>query len=133
MSDRPGVGACPGDGLGDDHTGGGSRVADGESIGGDVSVRAPKPDDGGRLVGSPVDGSIGDVVPNGCGVAKDDGVPLDDCGPTVDGDVDGGRTGVRVAPVWASAGAAASTTTVSASARGLIAATPTAPASCAGR
>jgi len=35
-----------------------------------------------------------------------DGVPLGDCGPTVEGDDDGGRVCGVVTPVWASAGAA---------------------------
>ena len=42
------------------------------------------------LLGSPVAGLIGDVVPNGCELRVGDGVPLGDCGATVDGDPDGG-------------------------------------------
>ena len=63
-----------------------------------------------RFVGKPVVGLIGDVVPNGCGVTKGDGVPVGDCDGNVDGaDVGGCVSGV-VTPVWASAGTAASAT-----------------------
>src|SRR5439155_26002585 len=73
-------------------------------------------DDGGRFDGRPVPGSIGEVVPNGCGVRNGDGVPLGDCGPTVEGDDDGGRVCGVVTPVWASAGAAVTARITSAAA-----------------
>jgi hypothetical protein len=64
-----------------------------------------------RLVGKPVVGSIGDVVPNGCGATKGDGVPVGDCDGSVDGADAGGCVSGVVIPVWASAGTAASATT----------------------
>jgi hypothetical protein len=138
------VSGWPDGGLGDDHTGGGSAVAgeepsDGELDGrlgdapidvpGDVAV-VPGRD---RFVGSPVIGSIGDVVPNGCGVRNGDGVPVGDCDGSVFGDEDGGRVWGVVAPVWASAGAAASATRASAKIARSIGKTPSARRRCAAR
>jgi hypothetical protein len=45
-----------------------------------------------RFVGSPVVGSTGDVVPNGCVDRKGDGVPVGDCDGSVVGLDDGGVT-----------------------------------------
>jgi len=106
------VSGWPAGGLGDDHTGGGSAVAgdepvDGEADGrlGDAPGEVPGRD---RFVGRPVVGSIGDVVPKGCGTPNGDGVPVGDGEGSVEGEDDGGCTCGVVVPVWASAGAAAS-------------------------
>jgi hypothetical protein len=104
---EPGVSGWPWGGLGGDHTGGGSVVdgelpsdGDGEAEGGVVDPSPdPELDDGGRLVGNPVEGLTGDVVPNGCGVRNGESVPLGDCGATVDGDDDGGSVCGVVVPV----------------------------------
>ena len=133
---EPGVNGWPAGGLGDDQTGGGSAVAGDEPIDGNAEGTPGMVVDGvpgvipgvtgagtvvvpgvklvvpgaARFVGRPVLGSIGDVVPNGCGVTNGDGVPVGDCDGTVDGaDVGGCVSGV-VTPVWASAGPAASAT-----------------------
>jgi len=45
-----------------------------------------------RLVGSPVVGSTGEVVPKGCVDKKGDGVPVGDCDGSVEGSDDGGVT-----------------------------------------
>src|SRR5207245_8153339 len=118
---EPGASGWPAGGLGEDHTGGGSVVADGAPVEGEADGDDDVPgrvvdDDGGRFDGRPVPGSIGEVVPNGCGVRNGDGVPLGDCGPTVEGDDDGGRVCGVVTPVWASAGAAVTARITSAAA-----------------
>jgi hypothetical protein len=88
---------------------------DGEAEGEVDDVPERVLDDGGRFDGSPVPGSMGEVVPNGCGVRNGEGVPLGDCGPTVEGDDEGGSVCGVVVPVWASAGAVATATITSAS------------------
>jgi hypothetical protein len=84
---------------------------DGEADGrpGDAPGEVPSDDPGReRLVGRPVVGSTGEVVPNGCVDRKGDGVPVGDCDGSVEGEDDGGCTCGVVVPVCASAGAAAS-------------------------
>jgi hypothetical protein len=126
---EPGVSGTPAGGLGGDHTGGGNAVAGDEPIVPDDEDDG-KPADGAlddgaidvpgvvpgrvRLVGSPVVGSTGDVVPNGCGVTNGDGAPVGDCAGSVEGEDDGGTVCGVVLPVWASAGAAARATITSA-------------------
>ena len=95
---EPGASGWPDGGLGDDHTGGGSAVAgdepmDGEADGSLGDAPGAVPGDGReRLVGSPVVGSTGDVVPKGCVDKKGDGVPVGDCDGSVVGSDDGGVT-----------------------------------------
>lgn len=107
---EPGVSGRPAGGLGDDHTGGGSAVAGDEPVDGEADGRlgdAPIEDPGdvvvvpgrARFVGSPVVGSMGDVVPNGCGVTNGDGVPVGDCDGSVLGAADGGLVCGVVVPV----------------------------------
>jgi hypothetical protein len=67
-----------------------------------------------RLVGSPVVGSTGEVVPNGCGVTNGDSAPVGDCEGSVEGADEGGAVCGVVPPVWASTGAAVTASITSA-------------------